>query len=59
MKQTIEKTRETKSCFFEKITKRDRPLTSMTKAEGILKLLKLGMREDIISYLIDFPLFLR
>ena len=33
-KQTIEKTKETKSRFFEKVNKIDKPLVSLTKKKG-------------------------
>ena len=44
-KKTIEKINETKSWFFEKINKTDRPLARLIKKKGGLKSIKFEMKK--------------
>ena len=45
-KQTIEKIKETKSWFFEKINKIDEPLARLIKKKRGLKSIKLEMKKE-------------
>ena len=49
MKKTIEKIKETKSCFLEKINKIDKPLARLNKIKGELKLIKLEMKNEMLQ----------
>ena len=47
MKKTIEKMNETKSGFFEKINKIDKPLTRLIKKKRGLQSVKLEMKKKL------------
>ena len=47
MKKTIEKIKETKSWFFEKINKFDKPLARISRKKRGLKSIKLEMKKKI------------
>ena len=47
MKETIAKINKTKSCFFEKISKIDKPLSRLIKKKGRrLKSIELEMKKE-------------
>ena len=50
MKETTEKINETKSWFFEKINKIDKPLTRLIKKERGLKSIKLEMKKENLQW---------
>ena len=45
-KKTIQRINETKSWFFEKINKRDKPLSKLTKRQRVSKLKKSEIKRD-------------